>query len=41
MEVPGVVGVFINQGWVTVTKNPGEEWRGIKSAVRRVFAEAE
>jgi hypothetical protein len=41
MGVPGVAGVFINQGWVTVTRQPGEEWLGIKSAVRRVFAEAE
>jgi Scaffold protein Nfu/NifU N terminal len=40
MGVPGVAGVFINQGWVTVTRKAGEEWRGIKSGVRRVLAEA-
>lgn len=40
MGLPGVAGVFINQGWVTVSRKPGEDWRGIKNAVRRALAQA-
>ena len=41
IRLPGVAGVFINQGWVTVSRKPGEDWRAIKNAVRRTLAQAE
>jgi hypothetical protein len=40
LAVPGIVGVFINQGWVTVSKDPDSEWKTVKAAVRKVLADA-
>ena len=41
MAVPGVVGVFIHQGWVTVSKSPDTDWKGVKAAVRKVLSGAQ
>ena len=40
LAVPGAVGVFINQGWVTISKAPESEWRTVKAAVKKVLADA-
>lgn len=38
--VPEVVGVFINQGWITVTKGAEAHWKTVKAGVTRVLADA-
>ncbi|HYE63210.1 MAG TPA: NifU N-terminal domain-containing protein [Phycisphaerales bacterium] len=41
MGVPGVVGVLIGAGWVTVSKAPAAEWKAIKAGVKKVMSGAE
>lgn len=38
--VPGVVGLLIHDGWITVTKSPGAAWKTLKPAVERVLGRA-
>jgi hypothetical protein len=38
--IPGVCGVLIQQEWVTVSKRPDTEWKGIKAAVKKVMGSA-
>ncbi len=40
LAIAGVVGVFISQGWVTVSKTPKAEWKTIKAALKKVLADA-
>jgi hypothetical protein len=40
LTLPGVAGVFILQGWVTVSKTPDAPWKAVKSAVRKALADA-
>ncbi len=39
--VPGVVGILINPGWVTVSKSQDAPWKQIKAGVARVLGAAE
>jgi NFU1 iron-sulfur cluster scaffold homolog, mitochondrial len=38
--VPGVTGLLIHDGWVTVSKSDSAKWAGIKTALRAAFAAA-
>lgn len=38
--VPGVTGLLIHDGWVTVSKSDSAKWTGIKPALRAAFAAA-
>lgn len=40
MDLPGVSGVLIHQGWVTVSKRPEAEWKSVKAAVKKALADA-
>jgi hypothetical protein len=40
LAVPGIVGVFINQGWVTLSKAPAADWKPLKASVKKVLADA-
>jgi hypothetical protein len=40
LGIAGVVGVFISQGWLTVSKAPKAEWKPIKAALKKVLANA-
>jgi len=39
--VEGVTNVLIHDGWITVGKAAGTEWKGVKAGVRRVLGGAE
>jgi hypothetical protein len=39
--IPGVVGVLINPGWVTISKAPDAAWKPIKGALSKVLSGAE
>jgi len=39
-DIPGVAGLLISGGWVTVNKAETADWQGIKSAVQGVLAKA-
>jgi hypothetical protein len=38
--LPGVAGVFISQGWLTITKAPAAEWKSLKPALKKALADA-
>ncbi len=40
-QIPGVVGVLINPGWVTVSRSPGTPWKVIKAGVEKVLGGAD
>jgi hypothetical protein len=39
--IPGVAGVLINPGWVTVSKAPDAQWKNVKAGVKKVLGAAE
>jgi hypothetical protein len=41
MSLPGVVGVLISSGWITISKAPEAEWKHVKSGVKKVLSGAE
>lgn len=41
LGVPGVVGVLLNEDWVTVNKSPGADWGEVKAGVKRALAGAD
>ena len=38
MTVPGVVGVLITPGWITISKAPEVEWKQLKGALKKVMS---
>ena len=38
--VPGVAGVLVNGGWITVSKEPSADWTAVKAGVRRALGSA-
>ena len=40
-QVPGVTGVLINPGWVTVTRSAEADWKSVKAGVKKVLSGAE
>ena len=41
MAIPGVTGVLIHDGWLTVSKDAGTGWGAIKPALKAALAAAE
>jgi len=39
-EIPGVTNVLINDGWITVNKEPQRAWPGVKDAIERTLDQA-
>jgi hypothetical protein len=35
--IPGVAGVLINPGWVTISKTPDAQWKPLKAGVKKVL----
>jgi NFU1 iron-sulfur cluster scaffold homolog, mitochondrial len=40
-NIPDVVGVFLNPGWVTISKSPDAQWKNIKVGVKKVLSDAD
>lgn len=39
-EVPGVEGLLIHDGWITVSKSSGASWKSVKAGVARALERA-
>ncbi|MBL0869565.1 MAG: NifU N-terminal domain-containing protein [Phycisphaerales bacterium] len=37
-SVPGVVGVMIREGWLTISKAPTAKWSAVRSGVEKALA---
>ncbi len=39
--IPGVAGVLLQTDWITITRQPGTDWKQVKAGLKRVLGAAD